>query len=477
MLLDAAEGTPSWVIIPFGLGQSLEGCLYRGTVNLAAETERYEAVILGAGVAGLSAARELKGRKICVLEQEKRVGGRTLSEGDDDAWFNLGAQLITSRAMAELSEDLGLDVIPIKAADYGFGVDGRFARGRTPERLLTRMNLSPVEKVDFAITSLRMRRKLHSIAGLDEHDRLAMDRKPLLDVVGRAAPSTLKLYDACAESATGLGLGEVSGLLGLSYALTSYIDPRGKETTAAVRGGTQRVCQAIAASLAGESLRLGCTVTDVRNDPDGVRVSYTDGSGAQTAIKADHCICALPATAVLRVVSEIEPARRRPLQRLTPYSPVITVAWPVADHERGPWDGVFVAPVSGRENFNLIVNYGFLAKQLDPTRGGYLATLGSGTPYSVLDDDELIDDQFSSLCELFPEGGRLIDRSNAVVKRWIGLPAIRPGYYADRNTLRASMGQIHFCGDYTAEPGLPGANGSGRYVGRAVAKALAQAPE
>ena len=444
---------------------------------IADESERYEAVILGAGVAGLSAARELEGRRICVLEQEERVGGRTLSEGDEEAWFNLGAQLITSRAMAELSGELGLDVIPIKAAEYGFGVNGRFARGGTPERLLMRMNLSLAEKVDFAITSLRMRRTLHSIAGLDEHHRLALDRKSLLEVVGRAAPSTLLLYGACAESATGLGLGEVSGLLGLAYALTSYIDPRGKETTAAVRGGTQRVCQAIAAPLAGESLRLGCTVTDVRNEPDGVRVRYTDRSGGQAAITADHCISALPATAVLRVVSDIEPARRRSLQRLTPYSPVITVAWPVADHERAPWDGVFVAPVSGRENFNLIVNYGFLAKQFDPMRGGYLATLGPGTPYEVLGDDEVIDEQFASLCGLFPEGRRLIDRSNAVVKRWIGLPAIRPGYYADRNALRASMGQIHFCGDYTAEPGLPGANGSGRYVGRAVAKALAQAPE
>jgi hypothetical protein len=38
--------------------------------------------------------------------------------------------------------------------------------------------------------------------------------------------------------------------------------------------------------------------------------------------------------------------------------------------------------------------------------------------------------------------------------------------------MRPPLGAIDFCGDYTAEPGLPGASGSGHYAGRSAAAAL-----
>ena len=51
---------------------------------------RYEAVIVGAGIAGLTAGWTLRDRKILVLEATDRVGGRMRSEPRGPYWLNLG---------------------------------------------------------------------------------------------------------------------------------------------------------------------------------------------------------------------------------------------------------------------------------------------------------------------------------------------------------------------------------------------------
>jgi hypothetical protein len=86
-----------------------------------------------------------------------------------------------------------------------------------------------------------------------------------------------------------------------------------------------------------------------------------------------------------------------------------------------PWDNLFVAPVAGASShINLISNHGYMVKANNPSAGGYIN-----------------------------------------------------GFLDDRGAGRPPLGAIHFCGDYTAEPGLPGASGSGHYTGTAVADALA----
>ena len=52
---------------------------------------RYEAVIVGAGIAGLTAGWTLRDRKILALEATDRVGGRMRSEPRGPYWLNLGA--------------------------------------------------------------------------------------------------------------------------------------------------------------------------------------------------------------------------------------------------------------------------------------------------------------------------------------------------------------------------------------------------
>lgn len=442
--------------------------------------EHREVVVVGAGIAGLCAAEVLRDRDVVVLEGCDRVGGRTLSSCDEDVWWNLGAQLITNERMASLARRLGLELISTKSTDFGFAVDGRFARARTPERLALRMNLSWRQKVEFALTMLRLRRKFHAIPAMDADEVRAMDRRDLLEFVGTASPMTLKLIAACCEGGCGIALDEVSAVVGLGYGLAPYVDPDSKKDIYGIRGGTQRVALKLSDSLPEGTVRRSSKVVQIRNEGAGVAVIYEDEAGAQRTVTADRCICAVPATQVLNIVEGLELERRIALKRLTPYLPLYMTAWPVRDRAPAPWDNLFVAPIAGSEShINVLSNYGFLAKANNPDAGGFVNTQLSGRralAYTEYTDEELIHVQFRDLVRIFPEAERLIDPGGALVKRWDpGLPMVRPGYLSDRDAIRPPLGAIHFCGDYTAQPGLPGASGSGYYAAKSVAAGLPQA--
>lgn len=73
-----------------------------------------DVVIVGAGPAGLTAARRLvqAGKTVAVVEARDRVGGRTWSDTIDGAFFEIGGQWISpdQTAVAGMAEELGLEL-------------------------------------------------------------------------------------------------------------------------------------------------------------------------------------------------------------------------------------------------------------------------------------------------------------------------------------------------------------------------------
>jgi oxygen-dependent protoporphyrinogen oxidase len=62
--------------------------------NVRNEETLYDTVIVGAGIAGLTAAYMLRDKNILLIEKEDRFGGRVWSEKINEATYNIGTQYL-----------------------------------------------------------------------------------------------------------------------------------------------------------------------------------------------------------------------------------------------------------------------------------------------------------------------------------------------------------------------------------------------
>ncbi len=88
-----------------------------------------DVIVVGAGMAGLSAACELQtaGRSVLVLDAQNYVGGRVKTDVRDGHVTELGAKFIhgENTVAAEAAREFGLTVVPAEKVQVGVGEDGR----------------------------------------------------------------------------------------------------------------------------------------------------------------------------------------------------------------------------------------------------------------------------------------------------------------------------------------------------------------
>jgi len=436
-----------------------------------AGASKADVVILGAGLAGLTAAYHLRDRDIVVLESSDRVGGRTLSGEHGAYWYNLGAQFVWDPRTIELCRRLGLDIVGGEGAESAVFVEGRLAVGRDPYRLLMKMPIPWREKAGFAWTIARLRRLAAATHGLDPE----LDARSLADVIGPVSPITKSILEMATTSGTGLSTGEVSGAVGLGYAIHLFGGDV-NATLKAVRGGTQQIASSIARAIDPERLMLDCKVESVESAPDHVIVRFRRKGGGVEEIRSATCIAAMPADAVLAAIPDLPPSKRTALDEMLPYAPIVSVAWLTEEEESMPWDRLLAVPAIGL-SFELLSNNAFFGRREngERRRGGSLVTLSTGPRADALasvDDAAVRERVRSDLLKMFPGTADVLEKATTRVQRWRGLPRFRKGWLERQKTIRQPFGRIHFCGDYTAQPGTPGAVGSGYHAAAAVRSLL-----
>jgi monoamine oxidase len=439
-----------------------------------------DCIVIGAGVAGLVTARELRsrGRTVTVLEARERVGGRTLSTALGGARLDLGGQWIGPRQhhVIALLEELGLRTFPQhhegrtvlirggRRRTYAgtvpplplLGLADLFFAGRAIDRAATSLENAPPGRLgEWDTQSLE--------AWLQRHTRTDSARFVLRNVaraILAVEPSELSFLYFVDYIRRGGTLEEVAGIAG------------GAQETRVVLG-MQSLAERLAASL-GDHVVLDAPVLTVEQTSEFLIVRTV--RGAHTARRA--VVTVPPALAGRIHFTSTLPARRDSAMQRLPMGATIKY---LATYDRPFWRAAGLSGEASTDSGSILMTMD--ACSADGSVAALVA-FSVGAAARRMAELSAAERRVAVLVELERLFGQQAGHPTRFIEHsWVDDPWSRgcyvgvpgPGVWSSLGAvLREPCGHVHWAGGETALqwPGIDGAIESGRRAAREVHASL-----
>jgi oxygen-dependent protoporphyrinogen oxidase len=409
-----------------------------------------DVVIVGGGIAGLSAAWRLRHRDVLLLEAGDRLGGRMRSDPCGDYWLNYGAHLFPGPGslVDGMVRECGLETVPVTGSMVGLAVGSTLLSNGRVETYPFRLPLSLRDRIAFAKAGGKVRRAVARYQRLEQRYDFEDDRS-FAEFLGPLPPAVRDIFSCAAHRATA-ELGELSA--GCGIALFALVwGGKGSLIARNLRGGTGQLPAALGREL-GERARTGCRVHAIR--PDGAQlVVHHDGR----EVSARHAIVAVQAPRAAPLVASVAERAAAALSQLT-YGAFLSVAVETRETSAMPYDDVYAMATPGRV-FDMFTNQAHVLRRDGPrAAGGSLLLFAGGRAAAALmrESDELIVERFvADLHQLYSQTRGMI--AGATVHRWeLGNVYARPGRSRLQMALEGPLGahqNLHLAGDYFAPLG------------------------
>ncbi len=334
-LIGSVAGSATMLHAMTSLGYAAESS-YRGPIKLDGDPKGASVLVLGAGLAGMTAAMELRdaGYRVSVLEYNTRPGGRNWSLRGGDSFTELGGarQDCTfapglyinpgpwripyhHRAVLGYCRRLGVALEPFVQLNHNALLHASTAFGGRPQRIRD-------VKADFQGHVADLLAKATQAGKLDDAVS-AEDRQVLLAALkswgaldadyGYKASLHAAAFrgyakdpggglDAVPVASTPIGLSELLQSRLWRY-LRGFASYEFQTTLFQPVGGMDAIGRAFGRDL-GPLVRYGAKVTRIAQDEAGVTVTYAaaDDPASVRQERADWCVCTIP----LPVLSQIE---------------------------------------------------------------------------------------------------------------------------------------------------------------------------
>lgn len=326
---------------------------YAGPPKLGNPRPGTSVLILGAGIAGMVAAIELRdaGYKVQVLEYNNRAGGRNWSLYGGDTFTELGGATqhvqfdpghyinpgpsrlpFHHYGILHYADRLGVGVEPFQQVNYNAYVHNTHAYGGKPKRYRE-------VQADFHGHVAELLGKSFKQSGLDQAVTKE-DKEILLEALRAwgALDNDMKYVKGSATSnRRGPAVDDGGGI----HSLPTYSEP---DTLSAVlnsylwraigwgheyeyqtsifqpKGGMGQIGKAFGRELA-PLIKYNCKVIDIHQDDHGVTATYVDSrsGGVPQKASADWCICTIPASILSQIPMNVS-AKKKAAINVIPYS-------------------------------------------------------------------------------------------------------------------------------------------------------------
>lgn len=426
---------------------------------MTSTTTTTDVLVIGAGLAGLAAARRLveAGVDVAVVEARDRVGGRLETRALHGDVVDVGGQWIGpgQPRMAALVEELGVATFPTPVG--GRQVLDRAGRITTYPGTIPRVPLHHLVVLQATLTMLeRLRSRVPTDAPWDAPDAERLDSITLEAWTRRWVPSPLvrDLLRPTIRTVFGADPGELSLLHVLWYANSAggfhpLIEVEGGFQQDRFLDGAQSVATALLQRVGPERLHLEAPVRAVIQDDDGVTV-HTDGG----TFRAGHVVCAAPLALLDRIHwSPAMPPLRDQLHQRTPMGATVKV---FCRYETAFWKD---AGLSGEA----VCTEGPISVVFDnsgPKTGPMLLAFVTGTParaWASRPEDDRRGEILDLLAAYFGDAARTplwMHEQDWVVDAWAGgcpITEFPPGTLTVFGpALRTPVGRVHWAGTETA---------------------------
>ncbi|WP_420963162.1 NAD(P)/FAD-dependent oxidoreductase [Brucella sp. IR073] len=340
-LIGVAAGSAAMYQAMTSLGFASESG-YKGRVKLEGDPKGATVLILGAGLAGMTAALELRqaGYKVRILEYNQRSGGRnwTLRGGDsytelggatqkcgfdDGLYINPGPWRIPYQhsGLLDYCKRLGVKLEPFQQANHNAYLHSSKAFGGKPQRV-REIQGDFQGHISELLAKAAQKGKLNDAVATEDQEMLleALKSWGMLDnnyaYKASVTPNTVRGCEK--DPGGGIGAAPIAGqVLGLSdilssrlwIALRSYFIYELQATMFEPVGGMDMIGKAFTREV-GDLITHNAKVTKIQQDGKGVTVTYENvqNPGETQQATAQWCICTIPLTILSQIEMNVSPS-------------------------------------------------------------------------------------------------------------------------------------------------------------------------
>jgi protoporphyrinogen/coproporphyrinogen III oxidase len=444
-----------------------------------------DVVIVGAGIAGLTAAWRLRDSNVMVLEADRRVGGRVRSERRGPHWLNWGGHVYdggATSATQRLLTETGCESRPVPGNLAALSMNGKLLLSGRVETFPFRVPMSWRDRVSLLRAGAKVRLAVARYAmlskrraGEDEAARQQrvyefMNDRSFAEFIGHLPEDAEALFKPTVTRSSA-EMHQISAGAGVGY--FNLVWNIGAGLSHSIVGGPSMLTEGIAEAL-GERVRLGAVVEEVVQRKSSVLVRYRQ-DGADREVEARCGVLATTASVTHRVAVDLEEDLREALSRIQ-YGPFVSGAFLTDETERQPWDNTY-AVATPKRSFTVVLNmsnnvHGYSAER-EPG-SSFMAFSPAGTARQLMeqDDDTVLKAYVEDLDAVLP--GTASHLVEAQVARWQeASPYSFPGRAQLQPVLTRRGGRIMLAGDYLGTQYTESAVRSGFSAAEAAAQILA----